>query len=180
MQQGAGRVLAVDRIPDRLETARRQGAETVDFDAEDPVETVQRLTNGIGVDRVIDAVGVDAEKPHREGTKEGLFQPGGGPSQALEWAVQMAAKAGSVGIIGVYPMSAETFPVGMAMNKNLTVRMGNCNHRRYLAGLVDMVQSGALRLSPNITRDEPMDDVIAAYRAFDERDAGWLKVKLTP
>jgi threonine dehydrogenase-like Zn-dependent dehydrogenase len=180
MQQGAGRVLAVDRIPDRLETARWQGAETVDFDAEDPVETVVRLTNGIGVDRVIDAVGVDAEKPHREGTKEGLFQPGGGPSQALEWAVQMAAKAGSVGIIGVYPMSAETFPVGMAMNKNLTVRMGNCNHRRYLAGLVDMVQSGALRLSPNITRDEPMDDVMAAYKAFDERDAGWLKVKLTP
>jgi len=60
---GAGRVLAVDREPSRLEMARAQGAEVVDFDEEDPVETIQRLTGGIGVDRVIEAVGVDAEAP---------------------------------------------------------------------------------------------------------------------
>src|SRR5262249_38800186 len=61
---GAGRVFAVDRLEDRLEMARRQGAEVVNFDKEDPVETIVELTQGIGVDRAIDAVGVDAESAH--------------------------------------------------------------------------------------------------------------------
>lgn len=200
MMQGAGRVLAIDQVRSRLEMARWQGAEAIDFSAEDPVETVKRLTNGIGVDRVIDAVGVDAERPTDGPAAEGAdpermeaerdqvaprrsgdgFTPGSGPSQALRWAVAMAAKAGTVGIIGVYPQTAEAFPIGEAMNKNITVNMGNCNHRRYLPGLIDMVQSGALTLSENLTRHEPMDDAIAAYEAFDRREPGWLKVRLAP
>ncbi len=59
----AGRIFAVDNIPDRLEMARDQGAEIINFDQEDPVETIKRLTMGIGVDRAIDAVGVDANHP---------------------------------------------------------------------------------------------------------------------
>src|SRR5205814_3146537 len=62
---GAGRVFAVDCVPSRLLMARRQNAETIDFSREDPIETIKRLTDGIGVDRAIDAVGVDAERPHR-------------------------------------------------------------------------------------------------------------------
>ena len=62
---GAGRVLAVDRVPSRLTVAREQGAEVIDFDAEDPLEAVRSLTSGAGADRVIDAVGVDAEPPTR-------------------------------------------------------------------------------------------------------------------
>lgn len=58
---GSGRVIAVDRLPDRLEMAKAQGAEAINFDQEDPVETILRLTGGIGVDRVIDAVGVNTE-----------------------------------------------------------------------------------------------------------------------
>jgi threonine dehydrogenase-like Zn-dependent dehydrogenase len=58
---GAGRVFAVDRLPDRLEMAKAQGAEVVNLDEEDPVGTIQELTGGIGTDRVIEAVGVDAE-----------------------------------------------------------------------------------------------------------------------
>lgn len=61
--QGAGRVLIVDGNSDRLETARRQNAETVDFNAEHPVEAIRELTGGIGADRVIDAVGIDAQMP---------------------------------------------------------------------------------------------------------------------
>src|SRR5690606_21356072 len=62
---GAGRVLAVDSIVSRLEMARDQGAEVINFDEEDPVEIIHQLTGGIGVDRVIDAVGVDAVHPHQ-------------------------------------------------------------------------------------------------------------------
>src|SRR6266571_9013392 len=61
---GAGRILAVDQIPSRLDMARAQGAEVIDFSTEDPVQTILDLTGGIGVDRTIDAVGVDAERPH--------------------------------------------------------------------------------------------------------------------
>jgi threonine dehydrogenase-like Zn-dependent dehydrogenase len=59
---GAGRVIAVDTIPDRLEAAREQGAEIVDFEVENPVELIEEMTRGIGPDRVIDAVGVDANR----------------------------------------------------------------------------------------------------------------------
>ena len=99
--------------------------------------------------------------------------------QALQWAVRAVAKAGTIGIIGVYPPQANSFPIGEAMNKNLTVNMGNCNHRRYLPHLIDLVASGAMRLAPNITQDKPIDDVIDAYRHFDRREEGWLKTKLT-
>src|SRR3954469_574490 len=61
---GAGRVFAIDRVPSRLDMAREQGAETINFEAEDPVEVIKDLTGGIGVDRLIDAVGVDAEHAH--------------------------------------------------------------------------------------------------------------------
>jgi hypothetical protein len=63
------------------------------------------------------------------------FRPGDAPSQVLERAVQALAKAGTPAIVGVYPPNATTFPIGEAMNKNLTLRMGNCNHRKYLPHL---------------------------------------------
>src|SRR5581483_2185234 len=131
---GAGRVLAVDTVPSRLEMARAQGAEVIDFNAEDPVEAIRHLTGGIGVDRAIDAVGVDAMQPHagpaaekaraqqeefkqevkmiapRQRPQGKNWMPGDGPSQVLQWAVAAVAKAGTLGIIGVYPLSARHFP----------------------------------------------------------------------
>jgi threonine dehydrogenase-like Zn-dependent dehydrogenase len=123
---GAGRIIAVDRHEDRLEMAQRQGAEIVNFDKEDPVKTIVEMTGGIGVDRAIDAVGVDAEHAHHgpaasagekaggvlksmaaavtHGSQHGHdWKPGDAPAQALEWAVDALAKAGTLSIIGVYP-----------------------------------------------------------------------------
>ena len=200
--QGAGRVLAVDSKIDRLSMAQVQGAETINFDQEDPVQTIVELTGGIGVDRVIDAVGVDAEHPHsgpgRDKSQEKEFEkeveqiapnarpkgdhwhPGDAPSQALQWGVEALAKAGTLGIIGVYPPVARTFPIGMAMNKNLTVKMGNCHHRKYVPHLVGLVRSGVIDPVKILTKVEPVSDAIAAYEAFDQRQPGWLKVKLEP
>ncbi len=200
---GAGRVIAVDRHPSRLAAAKAQGAEVVNFDKEDPVETIVRLTGGSGVDRVIDAVGVDAqhadhgpaapsaqEKEQFEAQVEQIapeqnpdgdtWVPGDAPSQALIWAVEAVAKAGTVSIIGVYPPTMETFPIGQAMNKNLTLKMGNCNHRKYIPRLVDLVASGVVDPAKVLTETEPMQDALSAYRAFDERQPGWLKVELEP
>jgi threonine dehydrogenase-like Zn-dependent dehydrogenase len=199
-----GRVIAVDHLEDRLAMARRQGAETINFEREDPIETILALTGGIGVDRVIDAVGVDAEHPHegpagkaaksrldqdRKDQKE--IEPGAitqgdrwvagdAPTQALEWGVQALCKAGQMAIIGVYPPSDRIFPIGQAMNKNITLKMGNCNHRRYYATLIDLVKSGAIDPMKVLTKVEPMQAAIDAYAAFDRREPGWIKVELKP
>lgn len=197
---GAGRVFAIDRIPSRLDTARYQGAETVNFDEEDPVEALKRLTGGIGVDIAIDVVGVDAkhadhgpaaqqaqqeeqtfEQELKEVAPQGTaWNAGDAPSQALEWAVQALAKAGTLSIIGVYPQTMQSFPIGAAMNKNLTLRMGNCNHRKYIPMLLDLVQQGTLDPEKLLSQVEEMHTAIEAYHAFDERQPGWLKVELVP
>ncbi len=204
LMMDAGRVIAIDHIPSRLEMARKQGAEVINFEEEHPVEAIQELTGGIGVDRAIDAVGVDAQRPHsgpaaKEGSakaseykkevseiapktnpKDGNWVPGDAPSQVLEWAVKALAKAGTLSIIGVYPEAAKTFPIGQAMNRNLTINMGNCNHHKYIPKLVNMVRNGTVNPLSVLTQVEPITDVIEAYKAFDKRAAGWIKVELKP
>jgi threonine dehydrogenase-like Zn-dependent dehydrogenase len=175
-RQGAGRVIVVDGISSRLDKARAQNAETVNFNDEDPVEVVRDLTGGIGPDRVIEAVGVDAEKPGSRTDEQ--WKPGDAPRQALDWAVELVAKAGSIGIIGVYPPGFDDFPIGAAMNKNLTLRMGNCNHRRYLPRLLDLVLTGAVDPLTFITQHEKTTSAIDAYKSFDLREDGWLKTVL--
>jgi threonine dehydrogenase-like Zn-dependent dehydrogenase len=198
----AGRIIAVDRHEDRLAIARRQGAECVNFDREDPVKTILELTGGIGVDRAIDAVGVDAEHAHagpaaeESAEKQAEFQrevqqvapeqhpdgelwkPGDAPSQVLQWAVEALAKAGTLSIIGVYPPAMNSFPIGKAMNKNLTLKMGNCNHRRYAPHLVELVRTGAIDPTAVLTKVLPIERVLDAYAHFDQREAGWTKVEL--
>jgi threonine dehydrogenase-like Zn-dependent dehydrogenase len=200
----AGRVFAVDRIPSRLAMARAQGAEVINFEEEHPVAAIQELTGGVGADRAIDAVGVDAqhadsgpaakeakakEKEYKRelseiapetNPKNGNWVPGNAPSQVLEWAVMSLAKAGTLSIIGVYPQTAKVFPIGMAMNRNITVNMGNCNHRKYIPKLVNMVRNGTTNPLSVLTQTEPITDAIEAYKAFDKRQAGWIKVELKP
>jgi threonine dehydrogenase-like Zn-dependent dehydrogenase len=99
---------------------------------------------------------------------------------ALRWAVRSIAKAGTLGIIGVYPPQAHAFPIGEAMNKNLTIRLGNCNHRRYVPELVELVRAGVVDPTEVITQLEGVRTAVEAYEAFDERRPGWLKVELEP
>lgn len=201
---GAGRIFAIDCVESRLEMACLQGAEIINFDQEDPVETLQRLTGGIGVDRAIDAVGVDAVAPHKgpaarqaqqqkqqseqelaqiapETHPQGdLWRPGDAPSQAVTWAVTGLAKAGTLSIIGVYPQADRFFPLGAATNKNLTIKAGNCHHRAYIPTLVEFVQSGVIDPATILTQAQPLTSAIEAYAAFDRREPGWVKVKLVP
>jgi threonine dehydrogenase-like Zn-dependent dehydrogenase len=108
------------------------------------------------------------------------WHPGDGPSQVLLWGVEALAKAGTLSIIGVYPEAAKLFPIGSAMNKNLTIRMGNCNHRRYIPRLLDMVRGGVIDPRQVLTQQEPLTSAIEAYKAFDTRQPGWVKVELAP
>jgi threonine dehydrogenase-like Zn-dependent dehydrogenase len=139
-------------------------------------------------------VGVDATSPSADGQfdaekqavapetnpQNGNWVPGNAPSQALRWAVEGIAKAGTLSIIGVYPPQMDAFPIGMAMNKNLTVNMGNCNHRKYIPKLVELTRSGAVDPAFVLSNLEGVTDAISAYEAFDKRQPGWLKVELEP
>ncbi len=198
----ARRILAIDTIPSRLEMAREQGAEVIDFNAEDPVEMIRQLTGGIGVDSAVDAVGVDADRPRwgpaAEGAKrreeefEGELEEaisgensqsddwdiGDAPSQALLWSVEALAKAGTLSIIGSYPAKAKFFPLGPARNKNIRINMGICNHQKYIPILINMTRSGTIDPTQVLTRVEPITSAVEAYTAFAERRPGWMKVKL--
>jgi threonine dehydrogenase-like Zn-dependent dehydrogenase len=201
-QRGAARVIAIDGHADRLERARALGAEAINFNEVDPVEAIMDLTRGIGPDRAIDAVGVDAESPKsgpaaakareldaqhldelrriapQTNQQDGRWRPGDAPTQAHTWAVETLAKAGTLGIIGVYPTSDTFFPIGTAMNRNFTINMGNGNHPRYIPKLLAMVESGVVKPEQMLTQHEPLRGVLGAYEEFDLRHPGWLKVAL--
>jgi len=200
--QGAARVIVVDGVETRLAAALAQNCEVVDYTSEDPVQAILDLTNGIGADAVIDAVGVDAERPKTgpaavpdeqaeafdaeveqiapDADPDGdQWKPGDGPSQAARWAVEVVAKYGRIGIIGVYSPTVEQYPIGAAMNKNLTIRSGNCDHHSITPRLIGLVATGAFDPTALITQHEPFDSVIEAYEAFDRREPGWIKVELT-
>lgn len=204
-QQGAARVIAIDGHPDRLERALALGAEVVNFNRDDPLEALLELTGGIGPDRAIDAVGVDAERPKegpaasqweaeadkfateleeitqgKQAPQGEQWRPGDSPSIVTQWAVQSLAKAGTLGIIGVYPPTASHFPLGQAMNKNLSINAGNCNHRTYIPDLVRRVQAGEVDPATVLSNIEAFTDVIEAYKQFDLRRPGWVKVELRP
>jgi threonine dehydrogenase-like Zn-dependent dehydrogenase len=80
----------------------------------------------------------------------------------------------------VYPPKARNFPIGLAMNKNLTLQMGNCNHRKYIPLLIEKVRLGVVDPLEVLTQTEPLISAIDAYKAFDQRLSGWMKVELLP
>jgi threonine dehydrogenase-like Zn-dependent dehydrogenase len=111
---------------------------------------------------------------------DGNWKAGDAPSLVFTWALGALAKAGTLSIIGVYPETAKHFPIGMAMNKNLTLKAGNCDHRKYVPTLLDLVETGAVDPSKVLTKVEPLTSVLNAYQAFDTRQPGWIKVEIVP
>jgi threonine dehydrogenase-like Zn-dependent dehydrogenase len=200
-------IFAIDSVAGRLDKARALGAEAIDFSQEDPVAALLELTQGIGVDRIIDAVGVDATLPEKGGPaakalekageleslldeqaqvapktnpKGDNWHPGNAPSLVLTWAVKSIAKGGTLSIIGVYPETAKRFPIGAAMNKNLNLRMGNCPHRKYLPLLLELVRNGTIDPQRLLSQQQPLLSALDAYQEFDKRSPGWVKVELQP
>lgn len=202
---GACRIFAVDTIPERLAQARRLGAEIIDFEAEDPVEAVLEMTSGQGVERTIEAVGIDAYLPRRgpaahpengqtafyKREAESLFgkapvgfgwHPGDAPSLTLRWCVEMLAAQGTAAIVGAFPESMDAFPIGRVFGRNLTIRAGMVHHRMIIPRLIELVMSG--RIDPlevvAPTMESGFGGLEEAYRRFDRREGGWTKVALLP
>lgn len=171
---GAERVVSIDTVEARLNKAEEAGAIAVDFRHKDPVEAIMEVTEGRGADVCIEAVGLEAAC-HHPGTPHGKECSW----QTMDWAIEGVKKAGNVGAVGVFSQeSVDNFAWGQAFNKNVTVTGGNCPHRRYIDLLLDYLESGIFDPTWIITHRLPFDDALRAYKLFDEKEEGCVKVAL--
>lgn len=181
---GAGRVIAIDRVPERLAMARDGKAETINFDEVGVYDRLQEMTKGRGPDRCIDAVGCEA---HATGAFDATMDKGKAMvglatdrAHALREAIMSCRKAGTVSIPGVYVGLLDKLPMGAAMNKGLTFRMGQTHTQRYMKLLLEKIQNNEIDPSFVITHRLPLDQGPAAYKTFRDKEDGCIKVVLKP
>jgi len=181
---GAGRVIAIDRVPARLRMAEAGKAETIDFSKEKVYDRLQEMTRGRGPDRCIDAVGCEA---HAAGTVDSVLDAakaavgvGTDRAHALREAILCCRKAGTVSVPGVYVGFPDKLPFGAAMNKGLTFKMGQTHTQRYTRPLLEKIQKGEIDPSFVITHREKLADGPAAYKTFRDKQDDCVKVVLTP
>ena len=181
---GAERVIAIDDIPERLELAKTQGkADVLNFGDGDVVDKLKEMTGGRGADGCIDAVGMEAH-----GTSVGALYDYAKSAVRLETdrpyvlrqAIQACRKGGSLSVPGVYGGTIDSFPMGAAFSKGLTMRMGQTNVHRYMKPLLDRIEKGEIDPSFVITDRYGLDCAAEAYKAFDKHDHGCIKVVLQP
>jgi 2-desacetyl-2-hydroxyethyl bacteriochlorophyllide A dehydrogenase len=153
---GAGPVVAIDTVPQRLEVARSFGATAVHLTEESPRDVVREVTAGRGVDATIDAVG------HPD---------------ALDLAIRLTRKAGTVVAIGVYAEPCRVH-MGLVWIKALTLHSGHANVIGHVDRVLGMLAAGTLDPAPLVTHHLPLDDAVEAYEIYDRREA--LKIVLTP
>jgi threonine dehydrogenase-like Zn-dependent dehydrogenase len=181
---GAERIIAIDRIPERLEMARTYGqAETINFDGQDVVEILKQMTAGRGPDVCIDAVGMEAHVAGVQGVVDRAKQAVKIETDrpvVLREAIQACRKGGIVSLAGVYGGFVDTVPFGAAVNKGLTLRMGQTHVHRYMQPLLDHIQRGDIDPSFVVTHRLPLEEAPHAYEIFREKEDQCIKVVLNP
>ncbi len=181
---GAGRVIAIDREPERLRMAAACGkAEVIDLTATDVYEALKDMTGGRGPDACIDAVGLEAHATNiddwydRAKTTVMLATD---RIAALRQAIHCCRKGGTVSIPGVYGGFLDKIPMGAAFGKGLTMRMGQTHVHRYLPRLMDHIKRGEIDPSFVITHRAQLDDAPTMYKTFRDKEDGCIKVVLRP
>jgi threonine dehydrogenase-like Zn-dependent dehydrogenase len=181
---GAGRVIAIDRQPERLRMALDRGkAETINYEHQDVFETLKAMTGGRGPDACIDAVGLEAH-----GTSLDYYYDKAKTSAflatdritALRQAINCCRKGGTVSIPGVYGGFLDKLPLGAAFHKGLTLRMGQTHMMRYMAPLLDRVSRGEIDPSFVITHRLRLEDAPGAYKMFRDKRNECIKVVMKP
>jgi threonine dehydrogenase-like Zn-dependent dehydrogenase len=183
---GAERVIAIDRIPERLQMARDKcRAEVIDYsDNDEPVvELLREMTGGRGPDACIDAVGMEA---HGFGpdfwydrAKQAVRLQTDRPT-ALRHAIQACRKGGTVSIPGVYGGVVDKIPLGAAFNKGLTFKMGQTHMHRYMGPLLDRIEANEIDPTFLITHRLKLDDAPLGYEIFRDKLDKCIKVVLEP
>ncbi|MDQ1720579.1 MAG: glutathione-independent formaldehyde dehydrogenase [Pseudonocardiales bacterium] len=180
--KGAGKVMVVDRHPDRLRLAEGIGAIAIDDSATDPVQAVLDETIGLGADRGCECVGYQAHDP--EGHEH--------PNDTLNKLVKSVRFTGGIGSVGVYvpqdPGASDelakhgqvAFDYGSHWFKGQTMGSGQCPVKRYNRRLRDLIAGGKATPSFIVSHELPLQQAPEAYKHFDAREDGWTKVVLKP
>ncbi len=181
---GAERVIAIDRFADRLAKAReRAGAETLDYTQVSVLDALDEMTGGRGPDACIDAVGMEADATGVEDVydraRQYLRLQSDRP-HVLRQAFVACRKGGTVSIIGVYGGLVDKFPIGIAMNKGLTLRMGQQPGQNYVERLFGHIRRGELDPSYLLTHRLPLDDGARGYAMFKRKEDNCLRVVFAP
>jgi threonine dehydrogenase-like Zn-dependent dehydrogenase len=180
----AGRVIAIDRVPERLKMAETQGrAETIDFSKVDTYTQLQEMTKGRGPDRCIDAVGCEAHAGSMLGAvvdqvSSSIMQSD--QMHALSEAIKCCRKAGTISVPGAYAGLADKLPFGAFMNKGLTMKSGQTHMQKFMKPLLEMIEHKAIDPSFVITHRVKLANAPQAYKTFRDKKDGCIKVVLTP
>ena len=182
---GAARIVAIDRVPERLAmAANKAGAtDTIDYERQDVLDTLKDMTGGVGPDACIDAVGSEAHAPGfmyaYDRFKQALMLETDRPI-ALRQAIMACRNGGTVSVIGVYGGFIDKFPMGSFMNRSLTMRTGQCHVQRYMKPLLQRIENGEIDPSFIITHRMRLDDAPDGYAMFAKKQDDCVKVVLTP
>jgi threonine dehydrogenase-like Zn-dependent dehydrogenase len=181
---GAGRVIAIDRFPERLRMAREEGgAQTINYEYSDVYDTLMDMTGGRGPDACIDAVGMEAHVPGIAGAydriKVGLMMETDRPN-ALREAIMCCRKGTTLSVPGVYGGYGDKIPLGAIVNKALTLKSGQTHVQRYMQPLLKRIENRDIDPSFVITHRVALDDVPAAYELFRDKQDDCIKVVLKP
>ena len=184
MVLGAGRVVAIDSVPERLRMAADAGAITIDNRSEDVYDRLLDLTGGIGPDVCIDAVGMEAHGTNAiehayDKAKTWVFGESERPA-VIRQCIECCRKAGTVSIPGVYGGVSDKIPIGALMNKGLTIKTGQTHVHAFVPELLDVIRTGKIDPSFVVTHRMPLSQAPEAYHLFREKKDGCIKVVLDP
>ncbi|NJP67311.1 zinc-dependent alcohol dehydrogenase [Streptomyces spiramenti] len=195
LHRGVRQVIGIDLVPERLERARARGVRTLDLgEVDDPAEAVHDLTEGRGADSVIDAVGMEAH-----GNRTGKFLqdaaaalPGKAGAKlagtagvdrmsALTSAIDMVRRGGTISLSGVYAGMADPMPMLTLFDKQVTLRMGQANVRRWVPEIMPLLtDQDPLGVDDFATHHLPLAEAADAYDMFQRKVDGAVKVVFRP
>ena len=180
---GAARVIAIDQLPRRLELAKGLGADVIDFRVTDVREALMEMSGGIGVDAVIDAVGMEAHGFAIDNIIDTVKQTvgiGADRAAALKQAILAVRPGGRVSVPGVYGGITDKFPLGAFMEKGLQLRTGQTHVQRYTKPLLKKIEDGSLDTTFLISHRLGLEDGPRGYKNFHDNQNEWTKVVLKP
>jgi S-(hydroxymethyl)glutathione dehydrogenase / alcohol dehydrogenase len=201
--RGAARVFSIDHWPNRLTKTKDLGAETINFDDEDPGDFIKKETSGKGA-ICIDAVGYESvghmagnismrdgnsikihgtESNNHKGHDHSkvnipAYQPTN-PLQVITWITQIAKKYSTVSIPGVYGSAYDQFPLGLLFNRNVSIHMGQCPVKKYNEQLLHLIETGRIDPTKIISHTMDLKDAPKGYERFDKKEDA-TKIVLKP
>ena len=179
---GAGRVIVIDKLDYRLEFVKEFAqCEAYNFQhLEDPVVFIKKITDSLGADVCIDAVGAEAAGDTMNTMLGRKLLMQGGSTTALHWAINSVKKGGIVSVVGVYGPIDALVPIGNVVNKGITIRASQASVKRLLPKMIEHVKNGVINPKEMITHRIPLEEVAEGYNIFSKKLDGCIKTVLIP